>query len=462
MIPCACVYLCTRFYYTTMKTIPIEFHEFKVSRNSLAAAFVASAEKVFKEESATEGIQPSKLENGLEYMPWGVNNDIPFKILDQIEKDETINTCQQHNIKNCYAAGLEYSLPETASDTVRKEVQRFEAHNDLTSYHLGICTDMKFWQFAVTLFTLNRKRTQIASIKRLEAMYCRFSPKTAKRKYVFYAQWRDSAAPKDVQRFVLLDADDPLYDLEQYMSGEKGKKEGEVQFAMVTRMPTPDSTYYPIPYYASLFKGKWYDIKQLIAIGKYSKLKNAAPLKYIITIQDEFWQEQFQQAGITDEKDQMEFVNKKKTEIINFLTGAENSGRAIFTGAYLDPASGKANPYITITNLEQGKEGGDWETDIQEAINMVCFVMGVHSNLVGSVPGKSQSNNSGSDKRELYMIAQLLNKPTHDLMLRVHQLVCYANKWTDVKPECKIMQLTTLDEHKDIKQTNDQGKEDNQ
>ncbi len=93
-----------------MKTIPIEFHEFKVSRSTLAAAFVASAEKVFKEESATEGIQPTKLGNGLEYMPWGVNNDIPFKILDQIEKDETINTCQQHNIKNCYAAGLELSL----------------------------------------------------------------------------------------------------------------------------------------------------------------------------------------------------------------------------------------------------------------------------------------------------------------------------------------------------------------
>lgn len=445
-----------------MKTLPIEFHEFTVNKSALAAAFTASAQKVFKEDSATEGIKPTKLKNGLEYMPWGVSNDIPFKILDQIEQDETINTCMQHNIKNCYAAGLEYTLPENATDEIRNGVQRFMLHNDLTSFHLGMGTDMKYWDFAVTLFTLNQKRDAIASIHRLESMYCRFSPKDAARQYVFYGQWRDTDTPEKVQRFVLLDPDDPLYDLEQYMQKAKGKKEGEVQFAMVTRFPTPDSTYYPIPYYASLFKGKWYDIKQLIAIGKYSKLKNAAPLKYIITIQDEYWQELFQRAGITDEKDQQEAVNAKKTEIINFLTGAENSGRAIFTGAYLDPGTGKPNPYITITNLEQGKEGGDWETDIQEAINMVCFVMGVHSNLVGSVPGKSQSNNSGSDKRELYMIAQLLNKPTHDLMMRVHQMVCYINKWEGVKPECKIMQLTTLDEHKDIKQTNDQGKEDNQ
>ena len=35
------------------------------------------------------------------------------------------------------------------------------------------------------------------------------------------------------------------------------------KFAVVSRIPTSDSTYYPIPYYASLFKGKWYNIKQL-------------------------------------------------------------------------------------------------------------------------------------------------------------------------------------------------------
>ena len=33
--------------------------------------------------------------------------------------------------------------------------------------------------------------------------------------------------------------------------------------AVVSRIPTSDSTYYPIPYYASLFKGKCYNIKQL-------------------------------------------------------------------------------------------------------------------------------------------------------------------------------------------------------
>ena len=277
------------------------------------------------------------------------------------------------------------------------------------------------------------------------------------RRYVFYANWRDTTEPEKIHKYILLDQDDPLSELEEYIKAKN--KKGLNQFAMVTRIPTPDSTYYPIPYYASLFKGKWYDIKQLIALAKYSKLKNSAPLKYIITISSHFWDEQFELAGITDEKEQAEFVRKTKDNIIDFLTGAENAGRAVFSGSYIDPGTGKAIPHIQITNLEQSKEGGDWETDIQEAINMVCFTMGVHSNLVGSVPGKSQSNNSGSDKRELYTIAQLLNKPTHDLLLRPHRIICAINKWDSVEPKCQIMQLTTLDEHKDVKPTQDNGKQ---
>ena len=78
--------------------------------------------------------------------------------------------------------------------------------------------------------------------------------------------------------------------------------------------------------------------------------------------------------------------------------------------------------------------------------------MRVHSNLVGSVPGKAQSNNSGSDKRELYTIAQALQKPYHDLLFTVHRIIIRINGWQGVRPEVPFIQLTTLDEHQDIKQ----------
>lgn len=83
---------------------------------------------------------------------------------------------------------------------------------------------------------------------------------------------------------------------------------------------------------------------------------------------------------------------------------------------------------------------------------MICFTMRVHSNLVGSVPGKAQSNNSGSDKRELYTIAQAVQKPYHDLLFTVHRIIIKFNSWKNVTVDVPFIQLTTLDEHQDAKQ----------
>lgn len=136
----------------------------------------------------------------------------------------------------------------------------------------------------------------------------------------------------------------------------------------------------------------------------------------------------------------------------------ENSGKVLFSTFYVSP-TGEEQHDVVINKIETDKEGGDWATDIVEAINMMCFTMRVHSNLVGSVPGKSQTNNSGSDKRELYTIAQALQKPYHDLLFGVHRLIMRFNKWQNVTPDCPFIQLTTLDENMDAKQVslNKQG-----
>ena len=125
---------------------------------------------------------------------------------------------------------------------------------------------------------------------------------------------------------------------------------------------------------------------------------------------------------------------------------------AAVTGMYLHGLAGD------IAAKDKGYESLV-ATDIIEAVNMMCFTMRVHSNLVGSVPGKSQPNNSGSDKRELYTIAQALQKPYHDLLFGVHRLIIRFNKWQNVTPDCPFIQLTTLDENKDAKQVslNKQG-----
>ena len=410
-----------------------------------SAAFTVNSSEVFKEQN---DISPVVIDKQTKFMPWGADNEMPYKILDLIESDETLATCQMFNAEVCFGSGLVYDTTE-ANNKTRLQVDDFCMDNDLAYYFLGVCQDFKHFAFAVSVIILNGDGSKIVRVLRKEACYCRFAEadKNGHIPYILYANWRKTNYRDSIEKIELLDMMSPWNDLRQRIKEKKSKVR---KFAVVSRVPTPDSTYYPIPYYAALFKGNWYNIKKLIGMAKEAKLKNSAPIKYHIEIANRFWDGIFKAEAITDRKKQQERVVEEKEKIINFLTGMENSGKVLFSTFYISP-DGHEQHDVVINKVETDKEGGDWSTDIIEAVNMFCFTMRVHSNLVGSVPGKSQSNNSGSDKRELYTIAQALQKPYHDLLFTVHRIIIRYNGWTGVRPDCPFIMLSTLDENRDAK-----------
>lgn len=409
------------------------------------AAFTVDSASVFRDDC---DIVPTIVDENLSYVPWGGDNMLPFNILNLIEGDETLSTCQLFNAEVCYGSGLVYNT-DSASQTVKSDIEDFFLENDMASYFLGVCQDFKHFGFCVSVIILTPDGNKIVRIIRKEACYCRFAPadKNGKISKLLYANWRKSISNRnDIEVIELLDFNSPWRDLQSRLhANSKCRK-----FAIVSRVPTPDSTYYPIPYYASLFKGKWYNIKSFIGLAKEAKLKNSAPIKYHIEISAKYWEQLFRAEGITDRKKQQERVVQEKQNILDFLTGVENSGKAWFSTFYVTP-DGKEAHDVIINKVETAKEGGDWSTDIIEAINMFCFTMRVHSNLVGSVPGKSQTNNSGSDKRELYTIAHALQKPYHDLLFTVHRIIIKFNGWNGAFPDSPFVMLSTLDEHRDAK-----------
>ena len=431
-----------------INTVPVVFSSVELLPDARGSvAFTVDSSQVFREDV---DMVPVRLSDSLSYMPWGADNQMPYGVLDLIEKDETLSTCQMFNAEICYGNGLQYNT-DACTASIKEQVSDFLLANNLASYFLGVCQDFKHFGWAVSVIILDKEGKHIVGLHRKEACYCRFSPanKHGVIENVLYANWKKSVSSlDDVEVIALLNTESPWMDLQARMEKHTHLR----KFAVVSRVPTPDSTYYPIPYYASLFRGKWYNIKQLIGMAKEAKLKNSAPIKYHIEVSERYWTNIFKRERITDQKKMQERVVEEKRKIIDFLTGAENSGKALFSTFYVSP-TGEEQHEVVINNIEDGsKEGGDWATDIQEAVNMFCFTMRVHSNLVGSVPGKSQSNNSGSDKRELYTIAQALQKPYHDLLFTVHRIIMKFNQWKDAFPECPFIQLTTLDENKDAKQ----------
>lgn len=243
------------------------------------AAFTVNSATVFREDV---DIVPTIVDDKLSYVPWGGDNQMPFDLLALVEKDETLATCQCFNAEVCYGSGLQYCATE-ASASVKSAVDDFLLDNDLAAYFLGICQAFKHFGFAVSVLILNEDGSRIVRLLRKEACYCRFIPadKHGRISKILYANWRKSISSRsDIEEIDLLDPTSPWRDLQDKLA----KKSKCRKFAIVSRIPTVDSTYYPIPYYGALFRGKWYNIKQLIGIAKEAKLKNSAPIKYHIGI----------------------------------------------------------------------------------------------------------------------------------------------------------------------------------
>lgn len=419
-------------------------------------AFVTKTTEVFRDSGSYD---ICKTPDGKEYVSWGGRDQLPYDIIRYIEEDETLATCQLFNAEVCYGAGLRYCTKE-ASSKVKKEVEDFLLDNPLAGYFLGVCQDLKHFNFAVSVIILNEDGTRVVELHRKQACYCRFAPKdkiTGRLTKIIYGPFRNTQPGDKFEEIELLDPRSPWRDLQQRMglrvSKKSASKTKERKFAILTRFPGVDSPYYPIPHYAALFKGSWYQIKRLIGEAKKSKLQNAAPIRYLIEVSSQYWDKLFRERKAVSIEEQRKVMAERKREMMEFLTNHENSGAVLFSGKSFSLDGKGESSEITVHRVDSDtKEGGDWESDIAEAVNMMCFTMRVHSNLVGSVPGKAQTNNSGSDKRELYTIAQALQKPYHDLLFLVHDIIIRFNGWENVHPDCPFIQLTTLDEHADAKE----------
>jgi hypothetical protein len=400
-----------------------------------------------------------------EYVPYGDDDQLPFRVMNRIGENMVTSQCQLFNVQACYGQGIRFVDRVTKLDTQDPDIRSFCLRNSLHELFLEQATDMKYFFTTVTKIVLSRDHRRIAQVRHRETCYCRFARRQGEKhiRYVLYGDWREGAPdPTEIEVLPLLDFFDPLGDLMVRMGREPDPMTGshrktpadgrDCEFAIVCRMATPGRQVYSRPHYFSAFADAWFDIYELIGIGKRFMIKNTSAPRLQIEVHDDYWDQVCDHEGIVDEEERKERIKKEKQQIIDFVCGPKNAGKALISGYYVDP-SGKEHPMVRVINLNQGKkEGGDWADDMQEAANTLCFAFGVHPNLIGATPGKSQMNNSGSDKRELFTMKQALEKPFHDVMMKPYHVVSHYNGWSDrVTVDVPMLMLTTLDENKDAK-----------
>ena len=392
---------------------------------------------------------------GLQYVPWGADDQLPYELIRLVGGDEVTASNKLSNVETCYGSGLELIDRKTGKPTTDEEIEEWMERQALPTLMLELITDMKYYFFSVAVIILSKDGTRINKIRHKEACYCRMQMpnKQGRIEHIFYGDFRDGR-PKMCEKIPLLDPYDTLADLKQRLglipldNGDKGAATKDRKFAILSRFPTAGNQFYPVPYYTAIWRGGSYDEKRLISVGKRAKLRNSTSIKYHVEVEREYWARICKEERITDPAKMRERVTLEKQHIRDFVTGIENSGKVWISGFYVSPNGNEVRD-VRITVVDQGrKEGGDWTEDIQSAVNTMCYADNIHPNLVGAVPGKSQTNNSGSDKRELFTMKQALETAFKDLLLLPLRVCCRFNGFK-VKPVISMIQLTTLDQHKD-------------
>lgn len=156
-----------------MEPIPYDFFSVEdLPVSNARVAFVTRTTEVFRDM----GRYDTRLTpDGKEYVSWGADDQTPYNLIRYIEADETLSTCQVFNAEVCYGSGLQYCT-DAASQMVKERVEEFLLDNPLPDYFLGVCQDLKHFNFAVSVIILNDAGDRIVELHRKPACYCRFAP----------------------------------------------------------------------------------------------------------------------------------------------------------------------------------------------------------------------------------------------------------------------------------------------
>lgn len=429
----------------------------------------------YSEKAVTSGkvySTPEKLNEGIvrigdrdyTYICFGADNQLPYDIKRDIEMNSVMSQNKLFNLLTCYGRGLEYQDIETEKPTRDPEIRNFLVRNSMKQFFAEQATDMKYYYFSVAVLILSRDRKKVVRVVHKDACHCRFEKAdeiSGRIGHVYYADWQENDNPDIVERIPLLDEMDPLGDLLARTGKEKDPlgvfrpdKAQSMKYAVVCRMPTVGCNYYPVPYYSAVFRDGWYDIYGLLTAAKKAKLRNGQNIRYHVEINTMFWEDRARAKGITPGTQEFyamkdDFIKQLKS----YLSGSENSDKLIWSefDALMD---GKERHNIKINVVDTSKAGNEYNDDIAEVSNVLCYDDNVHPNLAGASPGKSQMNNSGSDKRELFTMKQALETLPHDMMMKVHETVIHFNGWQDrVIPVVPMIMLTTLDKNTDAVET---------
>lgn len=406
--------------------------------------------------------------------PWGLENLLPQRVEDKIDKMEVVGANAQFNWQVCYGLGpkltkLVYSdnpkeqvLDSSGNIIGGKVVDRLEVHageiydwcqrSDLSLYMQEVLTDLSHFANAFPVLVPEKDHQSIYSIVHREAMFSRWEidPDTGLiLSHLYCSKWDKSPSSADIEKSYVIDELDDFLDITSKLQW----KEPPERLCYPIYLASPGRPYYSYPNWYSIFRSGWYDHLASIPALKKAILKHNLGVKHIIYVSPSFYEDRAKQAGI-DIKDQKAVDELKKAlikEINDTLTGEENAGKALASLAKIVPSGNgtTVEKYFSIEKIDNNVSEGEYLTDYETGANVVSYAMGTHPSLIGATPGKNSNSLSGSNIREIFLMKQALSKHMIDRAMRPFHVIKKINKWpSDFVITIPEYTFTTLDEAK--------------
>lgn len=427
---------------------------------------IKSSEKVM--EYVANPIKISSVtERGI--APWGTNNDMPQQVIELISSNPVAMAALEHKIDITFGAGIKIGkyvngdfIPYTSEELTKgnlAEVNQFFVDNEIQQTIAELITDLQWFSNGFVEIILNLDNPnirKITKINQLEAAYSRLELMNAKtgiiEKHIYSGKFPEIPKKEETEVTPIISS---VIDLEERL-GRRPNNLGKInaekvyRYVLPLQLATPGKLYYAEPCYYSIIKSGWLDFSNAIPKYKKAYMQNNMSISYIVEISDKYFARIFNVEGITDTKKQLERKRKEIDNINTYLRGVDAAGKSMIT-YYRDSPNGKEPVPEIIIKVLKKSEGGEFIEDSHEASAMIYTAFRVHPSLIGVIPGKTTSNLSGSDKRELLRISQSLQGRIRNLALKPLYLIKRINNWApEIEFAFEDRILTTLDQGREV------------
>lgn len=401
------------------------------------------------------------------FKPRGFDDDMPYNIMKRLLCNVTAAANIEFKTLVGFGEGIKvykrYREEQTKEIKITEvlpeeypEVFEFLENNSIDKFAIEIMNDLRIFYDGFVEYIFNREeKPKIVQIRVLENAYSRISTVDEKNRKSLWHGYCSGWYKRDWDDLTitpLLDRNYPVTDLKQrkgIMPQDDGKyrDSGETRFVQMLTIPTPGHSYYAFPYWWSVFLSGWYDFSNAVITFKKEILQNELAVKYVVYIQEGFWNNLYEKTGATDDKTRKKAREDFLSTLEEFLSGAKNAGKTFVTDFKYAPMNAQEMKDILITKVDAGNKGGDYIEDSEESSNVMCYAMGVHSSILGNSPGKSKNIN-GTEARELFTIQQALAKLFQRMAVQPLEIVKAINNWPkELVFGFENLRLTTLDKN---------------